>query len=366
MLITIRNLFVRIIAFFISEKEARHKFRNKYEKKTKFRKLRDDNKRLFEENESLRLQLADIRTQHIDLKIGVDQINNFIRYFTLSERYIKPIDDTATQDYPQVYLSIVCIAKNEGQYLKEWIEYHKLIGVERFYFYDNGSTDNTKEILDPYIKDRAVVYKYIEGRGLQDKVYADAAFRYSSQTKWLAVIDLDEFIVPKEQDDLREFLGQYESYPGLSINWVCFDSSGHEKKPTAHGGLVTANYTRVRKDYNHLMNREIKTIHDAASITLISHHFAFYTNFGLAVDENFKWVDWGPYSKEHTSSKIQVNHYMTKSREEFLSKVNRGRAFSYGKHDFSRYEINFSGETTEDLAIQRFLPKLMKAMGIAD
>lgn len=352
------------MAFFISEKDARHEFRNKYEKKTKFRKLRDDNKRLFDENERIKLQLSAIQTQNTELKRSVDQTISFIRYFTLSERSIKPIDDTPTQDYPQVYLSIVCIAKNEGPYLKEWIEYHKLIGVERFYFYDNGSSDNTKEILEPYTKNGIVVYKYIEGKGLQDKVYADAAFRYSSQTRWMAVIDLDEFIVPKEKDDLREFLGKYENYPGLSINWVCFDSSGHDKKPTAHGGLVTANYTRVRKDYNHLMNREIKTIHDPASVTLISHHFAFYTNFGLAVDENFRWVDWGPYSREHSTKKIQVNHYMTKSREEFLAKVSRGRAFSYGKHDMGRHEINFSGETTEDLAIQRFVPRLKAAMGI--
>ena len=345
------------MAFFIAEKEARNEFRNKYQKKTKYRKLRDDNK-------NLKLQLTELKEHNIELANNVNQIVNFIRYFTLSERAIKPLDDTPTKDYPQVYLSIVCIAKNEGPYLKEWIEYHKLIGVERFYFYDNGSTDNTKAILDPYIKNGKVIYKYIEGKGLQDKVYADAAFRYSSQTRWMAVIDLDEFIVPKEKDDLREFLGEYENYPGLSINWVCFDSSGHDKKPTAHGGLVTANYTRVRKDYNHLMNREIKTIHDPASVTLISHHFAFYTNFGLAVDENFEWVDWGPYSKRHLSNKIQVNHYMTKSKEEFLAKVNRGRAFSYGKHNINMHEINFSGETTEDLAIQRFLPKLKEVMGI--
>ena len=50
-------------------------------------------------------------------------------------------------DKPKVFLSVVAIAKNEAPYIKEWIEYHKLVGVERFYFYDNGSTDNTREVL---------------------------------------------------------------------------------------------------------------------------------------------------------------------------------------------------------------------------
>ena len=43
-------------------------------------------------------------------------------------------------------VAICLIFKNEAAYLKEWIEYHRLLGVERFYFYDNESNDNTKEI----------------------------------------------------------------------------------------------------------------------------------------------------------------------------------------------------------------------------
>ncbi|MDR0485482.1 MAG: glycosyltransferase family 2 protein, partial [Elusimicrobiota bacterium] len=52
--------------------------------------------------------------------------------------------------FPQ-YLSVLAIAKNEAPYLKEWIEYHRALGVEKFYIYDNNSSDNTFEILKPYI-----------------------------------------------------------------------------------------------------------------------------------------------------------------------------------------------------------------------
>lgn len=48
-------------------------------------------------------------------------------------------------------IAIVAIAKNEGLYLKEWIEYHLLVGIKKIYFYDNESEDNTKDILEPYI-----------------------------------------------------------------------------------------------------------------------------------------------------------------------------------------------------------------------
>jgi len=40
------------------------------------------------------------------------------------------------------YLSICAIRKNEAPYLVEWIEFHQIVGVERFYLYDIGlSTD---------------------------------------------------------------------------------------------------------------------------------------------------------------------------------------------------------------------------------
>lgn len=39
------------------------------------------------------------------------------------------------------YLSIGAIFKDEAPYLAEWIEFHRLVGVEHFFLYDNLSTD---------------------------------------------------------------------------------------------------------------------------------------------------------------------------------------------------------------------------------
>lgn len=49
------------------------------------------------------------------------------------------------------YLSATCIIKNEAEYMPEWLEYHLLVGFEKFYIYDNGSTDNIKQVLAPYV-----------------------------------------------------------------------------------------------------------------------------------------------------------------------------------------------------------------------
>ncbi|MFZ1054241.1 MAG: glycosyltransferase family 92 protein, partial [Opitutaceae bacterium] len=46
---------------------------------------------------------------------------------------------------------VACAAlRNEGRYLREWIEFHKLAGVEHFYLYDQGSSDGTRRVAAEY------------------------------------------------------------------------------------------------------------------------------------------------------------------------------------------------------------------------
>ena len=59
---------------------------------------------------------------------------------------------------------MVCISQNAPPHIKEWIEYHKLIGFPKFYFYDNESYDDTFDILKPYIDDDLVEYTLIKAR----------------------------------------------------------------------------------------------------------------------------------------------------------------------------------------------------------
>ncbi|MDE6508864.1 MAG: glycosyltransferase family 2 protein [Muribaculaceae bacterium] len=59
---------------------------------------------------------------------------------------------------PRYYLAVCAIAKNEGPYFKEWIEWHRSQGVEMFYIYDNESTDCTRQVLQPFIATGMVDY----------------------------------------------------------------------------------------------------------------------------------------------------------------------------------------------------------------
>ena len=362
---TLRNLIVHIIAAFISDKDARRNFRNKYKIKSKFRKLRDDNIRLFNDVQSLKQQIAEIRynyDKHL-YQWEWDKSRTF---------HVTPLDDSPPQGPDtDVLLAVVCVAKNEGPYLKEWIEYHKLVGVERFYFYDNESDDNTKELLAPYIKDGTVVYHFLPNHPITKQLqiieaYNDAIFKYRDRSRWMAIIDIDEFIVPVEKNTIPEFLADYEQYPAVAINWLCFDSSGHEKKPSEHGGMLTANYTRVRKYHNVYKDRVAKSIvNPKLVLNYISEHDGIYYRNREAVTENFEGTR-GQTTKFHSSSKIRINHYLTKSREEYSNKIRRNQKGTNNVYFLNEEWLNFPEETTEDLVIQKYVLQLKQVLGIKD
>jgi len=113
------------------------------------------------------------------------------------ERLFSPPGKSVAGDC-EVYLSVCAIIKNEGPYLKEWIEFHRLVGVERFYLYDNESDDETSEVLGPYI-DKGIVQltpwpRFIGYSDPQHMAYAHCMRATFGKTFWLALIDADEFL----------------------------------------------------------------------------------------------------------------------------------------------------------------------------
>lgn len=277
----------------------------------------------------------------------------------IKEIRLKSLDCYENQDREFVEISIVAIYKNEPDII-EWIEYHKLLGVDRFYLYDNESTDSSREKLQPYINEGTVVYHYIAGKSQQIPVYRDAIYRYKNQTKWLAIIDLDEYILPIEKDNLKDLMKDYEQYPALGINWLVFDSNGFINRPDK---LVIEAYTRIDKRINIRENRHIKSIVNPREVKYIFNpHFCIYKGHKVAVNENFLKI--GKYNNINnvknaftpkvSIKKIRINHYHTKSYEDYCKKVGLGFADSQLKRDFKPKRLNFR-YTKHDYKIQKYL-----------
>ncbi len=235
---------------------------------------------------------------------------------------------------PQYYLSVCAIAKNEGRYIKEWIDYHHSMGVEKFYLYDNESTDNTREVLDPYIKSGLVDYTYFPGKKQQLPAYDDCFERHRLETRWLAVLDLDEFVVPVRDKNIPDFLRGLEKYPVVEINWLIYGSSGlkeYDPRP-----VMERFKCHSLPDYS--VNTHIKSIVDPRRVcTMTGCHEAARLR-GKSVDSHGNILKKNFFHRPPQQDIIRINHYAVKSYGEFLDKRARGRARTESIRDLSYFE----------------------------
>ncbi len=220
------------------------------------------------------------------------------------------------------------------------------MGVEHFYLYDNESTDNLMEVLEPYLYDtsrdcnnskRCVTLISYHGKARQIAAYNDALEKFKEESRWLALIDLDEFICPSEKISIPEILKDYESYPALVINWQSFDSNNHEKRPE---GGVLENYTRVHKLYNRFkVNCYIKTIIDPMRTKecIVHHHRYLNQN---AVDENYRNMK-TTLSSTQNIKLIRINHYFMNSKEEFMLRCQKGCATTGRQRNIKFYDGHY-------------------------
>jgi Glycosyltransferase family 92 len=231
------------------------------------------------------------------------------------------------------YLSVCAIFRDEAPYLREWIEFHRLVGVARFFLYDHESTDHSRDVLAPYVEDGTVVvhpWRVIAGppdkdfrgvhRGLnpQRTAYNDCLRWHRRDSRWIAFIDLDEFLFSPAGDPLPEVLKEYEQWPGVVANWAMFHSGGHRAQPA---GPVIGNYrVRVNSQKNHIVKSIVQPAYTVANRS--GHNFRYAVL--SAVDENHYPAD-GFWTKSVSFSRLRINHYFTKSEEEFLRKLDRQR-----------------------------------------
>lgn len=223
---------------------------------------------------------------------------------------------------PEHYLAVCAIAKDEGQYFKEWIDWHRKMGVEKFYIYDNESTDTTREVLAPYIESGVVEYIYFPGYRKQLAAYDDCLERHRLDTRWIAFIDLDEFIVPVIDKSIPEFLGRFEDAPVVEINWLVYGSGGAKKRMP---GGVMERFTHHSLPGN-ILNRHVKSIVNPRRVfSVIGCHEVARID-GKARDSHGDIITKNFRDREPQQDVIRINHYAVKSFEEFVEKQSRGRA----------------------------------------
>lgn len=290
-------------------------------------------------------------------------------HYGLRMRLLKP-KDNAERKYKVAILSIF---KNEANYLCEWIEFHKIVGVEHFYLYNNNSTDDYLSVLTPYIEQGLVTlvqWPYAQG---QLSCYKDGIAKYKGEAEWIALIDIDEFIVPNSTDNIYDFLKDFKNRPAVVVYTKFFGSAGKIDRDVS--GLVTENFTVCWDKFYRSGKCFFNTRYDYDADykrNFIANHSLWANVKGkpLPPVNLFGKIDYGiaphvPKNADPSNFPMQVNHYCNMSYKEYLVRITRGDAFF--KDNPRNTEKFFSNEIrcgVYDVKIYKYLVKLKLALGI--
>ena len=260
------------------------------------------------------------------------------------------------------YLSICAIYRNEAPYLREWVAFHRLMGAERFYLYDNASTDDHEEALRPFMDDGSVsVTSWPQSPG-QMAAFEDCLRAHRDDSRWIAFIDVDEFLFAPTGERVADVLRDFEAHPGVVVNWAVFGTSGHREPAD---GLVTESFTR-RTDRD-AWNRHTKSIVNPALVSRFCGPHIFLFGEQTAVDERGRalvnpkrtWTD------EVSFERLRVNHYVTRSEQEYVAKLATTAADMGPRGELTPVQLANrlrALDEVEDLAIGEHLPQLREVL----
>ena len=232
---------------------------------------------------------------------------------------------------PPVYLSVCAIYRDEAPYLREWVEFHRLVGVERFFLYNNRSVDDHLDVLAPRIEDGTVVQTDWPMFPGQRAAYDHCLEEHRDLSRWIAFVDIDEFLFSPTGRPVSEVLADYEQWPGIGVNRLRFGTSGNKERPD---GLVIENYLRRARLSRYLVK---SVVNPRRTLRCRTVHVFDYVD-GVGVDENGRPLvhppdapadrppEYASYTETFTVSRLCINHYATRSEEEFRHKATKRQA----------------------------------------
>ena len=223
---------------------------------------------------------------------------------------------------------LFCIDKLEHLYIEEFCNHHLSIGFDAIYIYDNEDVPTYHRINLPKVH---VIH-------FPGKVMQRAAIDHFTATIMPTVthvihMDCDEFIVLKKHETIQQFVQEYikGDCAGIGINWRFFGDS-HK---TFTNEPLRKRFTWCQRNGD----RHIKTLFQTASF--ITYNTVHDVNVKGHIKSKNGTINKGPWNDAIDLSVIQINHYKTKTLEEFMYIRQRGRA-------------DIAGEETREKILESF------------
>ena len=239
-------------------------------------------------------------------------------------------------------IGLCAIGKNENLYAEEFVKYYKKLGYDHIFIYDNNNINDERfqKVLLNYISDDFVtIIDYRGFRGKNNHPQFDAYFDcYQKNYKnydWLSFFDFDEFLELRNNKSIKEFLSnkEFNKCKNIKINWVVYSDND----------LVYYDNRSIQERFTKPLLESKMNYHIKSTVrghlkknfwNKIYHPHSSNVSFTACSSTGKILKDYSsPFQIPPNYENAYLKHYSTKSIEEYIHKIKRGRADLYYKLD---------------------------------
>lgn len=225
-----------------------------------------------------------------------------------------------------IKIALCVMAKNEQNYIIEFVDYYKKLGIDKIFLYDNNNLNGSyydKLLLD-YININFI--DIINFRGLykpQYQAYEDCYYNNSNSYDWFAFFDVDEYLYL--HDKIKNLLINASLYncSSLLINWKYYGDNDiiYYKPKKLKQRFKKPFYFTYKKKKNIVLYTAGKTI-ARSRLNISWAHFPHFLKNSNICRPNGKIINNPLLPPDY--SMAYIKHYATKSTEEYAAKLLKG------------------------------------------
>ncbi len=232
-------------------------------------------------------------------------------------------------------ICLCTIGKKENLYVKEYVKHYLKYKIDKIFIYDNNDINGEvfDDVISNYIKKNYVEIINYRGRNKSQLIAMNDCYKKNYKDyNWLIFYDMDEFIYLKDYDNLKDFLNlpKFNNCEIIQLNWVQHTDNNliYYNK-----GSLAKRFKEIGKKINGLI--DIKSmIRGNITTNITSAHFLnpylkCCNGFGKKkIIKNYIDIS---IDKNPDYKYYYIDHYYTKSTEEYINKITKGSVASGAK-----------------------------------